>query len=167
MPDVGREQTGDAVTLSGTEAAAPIEARLPEAHRWSRTGRSEGATHARGASVSRKRTRPTPLLFYGYSEDVIAAWCGVNRSTAYLWKIGVRKPSAQALRLFELHRDGRVFGDEWERGWLVRRDTLVDPDGNVTTQGQLRAYWFIVQLARELARDADRLEDYHAILRRA
>lgn len=107
------------------------------------------------------------MLFYGYPVEVIAAWCHVSASTAYLYKIGHRKPSAQALRLFQLHRDGRVFGDEWESGWLVRGSTLVDPDGNATTQGQLRAYWFVMQLARELARDADRLDDYQALLRRA
>jgi hypothetical protein len=43
------------------------------------------------------------------------------------------------LRLSVLNRDGRVLDDTW-KGWAVHRSKLVDPDGNETTQGQLRAY---------------------------
>ena len=109
--------------------------------------------------MGRKRTKPTPARFFGYPDELIQEWCGVSRQTAYMCKIGARKPSKAALRLFVLHRDGRVVGPEWT-GWTIRRDQLVDPEGNRTTQAQLRAYWMIVQLARELAREAGRDEDY-------
>lgn len=113
------------------------------------------------------RKRPTPLLFYGYPVELIADWCAVSRHTAYLYKIGARKPSRQALRLFVLNRDGRVLDDTW-KGWAVHRSKLVDPDGNETTQGQLRAYWLILQLARELANnDSKALEEFRRILRSA
>jgi Phage protein len=95
---------------------------------------------------------------------LIQSWCTVSRQTAYLYKIGARKPSRQALRLFVLNRDGRVLGDDWD-GWAVHRGKLVDPDGNETTRDQLRAYWLMLQLARELtSRDSKRLEEYWRLL---
>ena len=109
----------------------------------------------------------TSLLFYGYPPELVALWCGVGLSTARLYKSGARKPSRQALKLFTLHRDGRVLGPEW-REWAVRKDKLVSPEGQETTQGQLNAYWLIMQLARELARnDSDAYEEFHRILRSA
>lgn len=119
-----------------------------------------------GVVMPRARRKPTPAVFYGYPVELIQQWCGVSRQTAYLYKIGARKPSKQALRLFILHRDRRVLSDSWD-GWSVTKDRLVDPDGNETTQGQLRAYWMVVQLARELARDADRVDDYYQLLKLA
>lgn len=106
-------------------------------------------------------------IFYGYPEQLIARWCGVSVSTARLYKSGVRKPSRQALRLFTLHRDGRVLGDEW-KGFAVREGNLVDPQGQEFTAGQLNSHWLIVQLARELASNDSRyLEEYWRILRSA
>ena len=116
--------------------------------------------------MPRERSRPTAAVFYGYPVELIQQWCGVSRQTAYLYKIGARTPSRQALRLFVLHRDRRVLADSWD-GWLVNKDRLVDPDGNETTQGQLRAYWMVVQLARELARDAGRIDEYYQLLKLA
>ena len=69
------------------------------------------------------RKRPTPLLFYGYPVELIADWCAASRHTAYLYKIGARKPSKQALRLFVLNRDGRVY---WLSLYLAR--ALVNND---------------------------------------
>jgi hypothetical protein len=114
---------------------------------------------------------PVPVLkfsiFYGYPASLIAAWCGVAPATALLWKQNKRKPSLQALRLFTLHRDEMLLGEPW-RGWKVRGDTLVDPDGNATNQRQLRAYWLIVQYASELSkRDPIEYERFHALLRQA
>lgn len=81
--------------------------------------------------MGRKRTKPTPALFYSYPVELIQAWCGVTRQTAYLYKIGARRPSPASRRLFILHRDGRVLGPGWE-DWAVRSDRLFDPDGNQT-----------------------------------
>ena len=107
------------------------------------------------------------LLFYGYPPELIAQWCGVTSHTAYLYKIGARKPSKQVMRLFVLHRDGRVLGPEW-REWAVRKDRLVSPEGEETTQGQLAAYYLVMQLAADVAsRDPEAREVYRQILRRA
>jgi len=34
----------------------------------------------------------------------------------------------------------------------VRGNLLVDPEGNETTQGQLRAYYYVYKLCRELSK---------------
>ncbi len=114
-----------------------------------------------------KTKKPTPLHFYGYPVEVIQAWCCVSHQTACLYKSGSRKPSKQALRLFELHRDGRVLGPEW-REWSVIKDRLATPEGKEFTRGQLDAHWLIVQLARELCHDNPRATDeYWRILKSA
>ena len=86
--------------------------------------------------------------------------------TAQLYRIGGRKPSRQALRLFTLHS---VLGDGWE-GWQVRKEFLIDPEGNRTTQAQLRGLYIILQFAGDLARrssdPADR-EHYWELLQNA
>jgi hypothetical protein len=87
--------------------------------------------------------------------------------TAREWKAGRRKPSLQALRLFGLYRDRRVLTAEW-RGWVVKPNAIVDPDGNETGRSQLFGYFLVLQWASELAsRDPATLEHYHQILRRA
>lgn len=120
-----------------------------------------------GLRVGRPRKSIASLLFYGYPPELIAQWCGVTVHTAYLYKIGARKPSRQVQRLFVLHRDGQVLGPEW-RDWKVHKNRLVSPEGQETTQGQLAAYWLIVQLASDLAsRDPEAREEYCRILRSA
>lgn len=97
-------------------------------------------------------------IFYGVPDHVIARWCGVSLATARRYKAGKLRPSRAVTRLFLLYRDRRVLGPEWA-GWLVKPDSIVDPDGNETTRSQLRNYFWIVQMARELA--AARGEDAH------
>ena len=73
------------------------------------------------------------------------------------------------MRLFRLHRELRVLGEAWE-GWQIRDEGIVDPDGNVTTRGQLSAYWIIMQYAAELARTDEETpwaDGLRALLRRA
>ncbi len=91
-------------------------------------------------------------VFYGYPDHLIAQWCGVSLRTAAGYKAGKVRPSKAVMRLFLLHRENRVLGPEW-KSWRIKPDGLVDPDGNETTQAQLRAYFFIVQFARGLAAD--------------
>jgi hypothetical protein len=118
------------------------------------------------AGVRSKLSRPL-TIFYGYPPELITRWCGISQHTAYLYKIRARKPSRQALRLFTLHRDGRVLGPEW-RDWAVRKDRMVSPEGQETTQNQLAAYWLIMQLARELAsKDPEAREEFNRLLRSA
>jgi hypothetical protein len=106
-------------------------------------------------------------LFHGYPAELIAQWCGVDRATATLWKQNKRKASRQALRLFTLHRDGRILGDSWN-GWAVRDGEIVDPDGNATTEAQLRGYSIMMQFAAELARrDPEEQQRFFALLRHA
>ncbi len=98
----------------------------------------------------RERAETRLSIFYGYPAALIARWCGVSVKTARDWKAGRRKPSRQALRLFALYRDGRVFEEAW-RGWRVTETGIVDPDGNATTLPQLRGYYLLLQYAGELA----------------
>lgn len=105
------------------------------------------------AAQARENERVVSSVFYGYSAEVLSQWCCVSLHTAITWKKGEASPSAPALRLFELHRDRRVLAAEAWGGWRVSDDGLADPEGNVTTQEQLRAYHFVYQLAAELARE--------------
>ena len=59
------------------------------------------------------------------------------------------------------------YHDHWT-GWKHHEGALADPEGNATTQGQLRAYYLVMQLAADLAlRDPESSEQYLAILRSA
>jgi hypothetical protein len=89
-------------------------------------------------------------IFYGYPAETISKWCGVSVNTANAYKAGRRRPSAAVTRLFMLHRERRVLGPAW-RGWVVKHDSIVDPDGNETSRSQLHNYFWIVQFARHLA----------------
>jgi hypothetical protein len=106
-------------------------------------------------------------VFYGYPAELLSAWCLVSLETAIKWKRGETEPSPQALRLFELHRDRRILGPEWD-GWVVNKAHLVDPENNATTQGQLRAYYHVYQLCHALMRDNDAAKaEFNAIMRLA
>ena len=106
-------------------------------------------------------------VFFGYSAELISAWCLVSLETANKWKRGESMPSPQALKLFELHRDRRILGAGWD-GWLVNKAELVDPEGNATTQGQLRAYYQVYQLCHELMRGNEAAQaDFAAIVKLA
>lgn len=102
-------------------------------------------------------------VFYGYPAELVAEICGVSVETAVRWKSGKATPSRPTLRLFDLHRRRKVLASPCWEGWLVNGDALVDPDGNATTQANLRAYFFVYQLAAELVRDrpeaAERLQE--------
>ena len=71
-------------------------------------------------------------------------------ATARLYKAGKRRPSKTVAKLFLLHRDRRVLGDTW-RDWIIKPDSIVDPDGNETSRTLLYNYFWIVQFARRLA----------------
>jgi hypothetical protein len=106
-------------------------------------------------------------IFHGYPASQIAEWCGVSIGTAKLYKSGQRKASRAVLRLFTLHRDGRVLGSAW-KGWVAAKDAIADPDGNVTTVRQLAMYFFVMQYAAALAaRDPATQRDWYAMLQQA
>jgi hypothetical protein len=106
-------------------------------------------------------------IFHGYPPQIIAEWCGVSLATAKLYKSGRRKASRAVLRLFTLHRDGRVLGSAW-KGWKASKDAITDPDGNTTSVAQLRMYFFVMQYASALAaRDPATQADWYAMLQQA
>ena len=106
-------------------------------------------------------------IFYGYPAGLVAEICGVSVETVARWKSGEVTPSRPALRLFDLHRRRKVLASPCWEGWLVNGDALVDPDGNETTQTQLRAYYFLCQLAAELAHDSPEALERLAQIQRA
>ena len=90
-------------------------------------------------------------------------WCVVSKQTAYMNKRGYRLPSKQAAKLFLMHARGKALSSEW-RDWSVKGGILVDPEGQETTQGQLRAYALVWQLASELSRkDPEAAKIFEAI----
>jgi hypothetical protein len=95
----------------------------------------------------------TSVLFRGYPPELISEWCCVTLETAKRWKLGESMAPPPALRLFELYRQCKVLASPAWAGWEVKGDVLRDPEGNDTPQGHLRAYYFVWQLAAELARD--------------
>ena len=90
----------------------------------------------------------TRELFAGYPAWHIAEVCCVHIQTARHWHSGIRKPEPTALRLWELHRSGRILTDEW-RGWGVRRGKLCTPEHKEISQEQLAAWPFVWALAAE------------------
>jgi hypothetical protein len=100
----------------------------------------------------------TKELFYGFPDWAIADWCCVSLQTARHWKSGLRAPGPAALKLFKLHRDGRILTSEFD-GWGVHRGKLCDPEGHELTQGQLRAYPFVYAIALEYGKTNSRARD--------
>lgn len=112
---------------------------------------------------ARVPSRPIAVLFHGWSVPTIAEWCRVSRATARRYKTGALSPSPQARALFVLHRDGRVLTAEWD-GWQVRRDAIIDPEGNETTARLVRGYMLMLAWVRSKYLDAG---DYWADMDRA
>jgi hypothetical protein len=105
------------------------------------------------AQVPDKRKNSTVQnIFYGTPDWLIAHWCCISVPQSALLKRGKRQPGPQSQKLFLLHRQGRVLGQEW-RDWKVRGDLLIDPEGNALTQGQIRAYQHVYALCYELLND--------------
>jgi hypothetical protein len=95
---------------------------------------------------------PVHSIFYGVPAETICDLCGVSLRQARAYKTGKAKPSPAVVRLVTLHVEGRILGDEFA-GWSSHGGDLIDPEGHRTTQAQLRAYAFVWDLARELARN--------------
>jgi hypothetical protein len=114
-----------------------------------------------------KPVKPVSALFYGVPVEVIAKVCDVTRATARGYKIGSRKPSRQVNRLMQLHNADRVLDPQyWPRGWRFHKNSIVDPDGNITTEAQLRGYAMLIQVFMHRARQDDALrQEVEPILR--
>jgi hypothetical protein len=94
---------------------------------------------------------PSAAAFYGHADEQIAQVICCSLQTARAFKHGTRKPGKTAFKLWSLYISGRMLGDAWQ-GWRAADGELFDPEGNRTTQSQLRAYAHVWALARELAR---------------
>ncbi len=62
------------------------------------------------------------------------------------------------MKLFQLHALGRILTEEWE-GWSVLKGKLCNPEGNELSQGQVRAYPFVYQLAQEYGKVNPRADE--------
>lgn len=104
-----------------------------------------------------KSTVPSPatvtaLRFYGYPPAVIADWCGITYQQACRLKRGKSKPSKGTLKLFDLHAKGQVLTPDFH-GFRISGDSIVDPEGNLTTAKLLRGYSLMMQFMAEITRD--------------
>lgn len=97
-----------------------------------------------------RRSRPTPALFFGLPERLIAEWAGVSPGHARLLKTGIRKPSRQVQKLILLYRQERVLQGPWAR-WICRDGKLVSPEGVQFDAAALDHHRQVVQFARDLA----------------
>ena len=71
--------------------------------------------------------------------------------------------------MFHLHRDRLILTPEW-RGWLIKPDAIVDPEGNEMNRGALRNCQLVLEYSRDLARrsgDEHEMEMYRRFLNAA
>ena len=115
------------------------------------------------------RKRPAPELFYGYPATMIAQVCAVKLSNAHAYKSRRCKPGASVVKLWLLYRDRLVLPLEW-KGWLIKPEAIVDPEGNETNRSQLRNFRLMMQYAHDLARrtgDEREIERFYELLKAA
>jgi hypothetical protein len=108
-------------------------------------------------------------LFYGYPAQVIAEACAVKLSTAHAYKSGRLKPGASVVKLWLLYRERLVLTAPW-KGWIIKPDAIVDPEGNETSRNLLRGYAQILAWAHDLARrtgDEREIERFYELLKAA
>ena len=103
-------------------------------------------------AMARVRTQKERILnlFDGYPVELVQRWCLVGKKTAERYKKGTLLPSRRSVYLFNLHRNQKILGSEWN-GWRVNGGVLYDPADVPTTIAQLEAYQYIYQLASSLA----------------
>lgn len=94
----------------------------------------------------RKHNANALSLFDGYPVELVQRWCLVGKKTAERYKSGALLPSRRSVYLFNLHRNQKILGPEWD-GWRVVGNRLYDPANVPTTIQQLDAYQYIYQLA--------------------
>lgn len=98
----------------------------------------------------RKQTANTLSLFDGYPVELVQRWCMVGKKTAERYKNGTLLPSRRSVYLFNLHRNQKILGPEWD-GWRVVGNKLYDHADVPTTIAQLNAYQYVYQLASATA----------------
>jgi hypothetical protein len=67
------------------------------------------------------------------------------------YKSGRLRPGKAAQKLFRLHRDRMILTPEW-RGWVVKPDAIVDPEGNQMPRNLLRNYQLMLIYFRDVAK---------------
>jgi hypothetical protein len=81
--------------------------------------------------------------------------CVVEETTARHYKRGSRLPSPQAQRLWWLHIQGRVLGQEWRR-FRVRGGSLVDEAGTAFQENEIATIPLLHQRVAELQVQLDK-----------
>jgi hypothetical protein len=113
-----------------------------------------------------KANRRVHSIFYGYPPELIAQWCAVSPGTAARWKAGTTKPTRQALKLFGLFANELVLTPDFRR-FRIRKNALVDPQGQKLSVSQLEQYQVLLQFTAEVAqrsRDSADVDRYYALL---
>ena len=111
--------------------------------------------------MGRKRIPSSPLNpFYGYSAEEVAEVCGVSVGTAQHYRAGRRKPPTPVLRLWRLHREGRILTDDAWDGFRIVGDKIFAPgDSRPFTPVHLYLYGLVWQALAEANPDR-----YYALL---
>lgn len=101
-----------------------------------------------------KKIKPVWTLFYGVPVAEIQRITGCEKSTAYSYKNGNRKPSTAVIKLMQFYNAERILDPKyWPRGWRFHQGQIIDPEGNVTTEAQLRGYGMLMQCLAEWTRN--------------
>lgn len=77
-----------------------------------------------------------PPELYGWNINQIADVCGVSERTAARWKAGTTCPPKSALMM--MAGDLGMLDRKW-RGWRIRADKLISPEGWEMTTGEVLA----------------------------
>lgn len=106
---------------------------------------------ARPKVQSVKPSRVAP--FRNTFPEIVAEWCAISVETAKHFLSGRRRPSPPVRKLYDLYREGKVLGPEWE-GWRIKGDRLLDPHGNEMSIQLLEHWQLVCQLAHAKAPEA-------------
>lgn len=112
--------------------------------------------------ANKRRPSSAANPFYGYTAKVIAEVCGVSIGTAEHYKAGRRKPPTPTLRLFCLHRDGKVLSDKAWKRYKIVQEKLFLPNGRFVTESHI----LYLELMCQMLKEADP-EGYEVVTRTA
>lgn len=98
--------------------------------------------------------KPHPVLF-DYDVNDLVRICRISLKTAQRWKAGQTVPSPSSVDLLE--RDLGCFSPAW-RGWRIRGENLISPEGWQISMGEARSYPLLLRQIATAREEARRLK---------